>query len=157
VAGNDYVGGLVAYGRDATISNSYAKGAVQANSKAGGLVAVVEDGGISNSFAVATVMAASSAGGLLAENTGTTISGCFWDSDRSGQDSSAGGTPKTTAEMKTRSTFTDAGWDLVEVWDIGENQTYPFLRVYAAGDINHDGVVDFRDLAYLGERWLEGR
>jgi hypothetical protein len=56
--------------------------------------------------------------------------------------------------MKTQGAFTSAGWDFIEVWDIGENQTYPFLRTYAPGDIDHDGVVDFRDIAYLAESWL---
>ncbi|MHC4619949.1 MAG: hypothetical protein ACYTEQ_19555 [Planctomycetota bacterium] len=58
--------------------------------------------------------------------------------------------------MQTESTFTDAGWDFVEVWDIGENQTYPFLRVYPAGDIDHDEKVDWFDVAILAGHWLEG-
>ena len=62
---------------------------------------------------------------------------------------------KPTAEMRTESTFTDAGWDFVEVWNIGENQTYPFLRTHPAGDINHDDKVNFTDLAILAAHWLE--
>ena len=52
----------------------------------------------------------------------------FWDVEFSGQDSSAGNAVgKTTAEMKTASTFTDAGWDFTNVWEIvGDN--YPTLR-----------------------------
>jgi len=57
--------------------------------------------------------------------------------------------------MKTESTFTDANWDFIEIWDIGENQTYPFLRVYPAGDINHDDIVNFHDLAILADHWLQ--
>ena len=30
--------------------------------------------------------------------------------------------------MQTQSTFTDCGWDFVEIWGIVENHTYPFLR-----------------------------
>ena len=80
----------------------------------------------------------------------------FWDKDTSGQMTSAGGEGKTTAEMQTESTFTDAGWDFIEIWDIGENQTYPFLRTHLAGDINHDDIVNFYDLAIIAGHWLQG-
>jgi len=95
-------------------------------------------------------------GGLVGLHEAGEVADSFWDTETSDQSSSAAGTPRTTAEMKTQSTFTSAGWDFIEVWDIGENQTYPFLRMYVAGDINHDGVVDFRDIAYLAESWLRG-
>jgi hypothetical protein len=68
---------------------------------------------------------------------------------------SDGGTGKTTAEMQTTSTFLEAGWDFVNVWGIGENQTYPYLRKYSAADINRDETVNFPDLAILAESWLE--
>jgi hypothetical protein len=95
-------------------------------------------------------------------DSGASYTSCFWDSDVSPDVNGIGNTTdpnvvgKTTAEMQTESTFTDAGWDFVEVWDIGENQTYPYLRVYSAGDLNHDGVVDLRDFAILALHWLEG-
>jgi hypothetical protein len=57
--------------------------------------------------------------------------------------------------MKTKSTFTNAGWDFVEVWGIGEGQTYPFLRTEPAGDSNYDKKVDLIDLAILSSHWLE--
>ena len=50
----------------------------------------------------------------------------------------------------------EAGWAVVEVWGVGENQTYPYLRKYSAGDLNHDGLVDWRDLAIFAGHWLEG-
>lgn len=53
-------------------------------------------------------------GGFCGEND-STISNCFWDTQTSGQSSSDGGTGKTTAQMKTKSTFTDAGWDFVDL------------------------------------------
>jgi hypothetical protein len=59
--------------------------------------------------------------------------------------------------MKTMNTFIDAGWDFVEIWGIGENQTYPFLRFAPAGDLDHDKKVDLLDLAILASHWLEER
>jgi hypothetical protein len=57
--------------------------------------------------------------------------------------------------MKMEDTFT--GWDFVEIWDIGENQTYPFLRIYRAGDLNHDEIVNMYDFAVIAEQWLEAK
>jgi hypothetical protein len=85
---------------------------------------------------------------------GGTVAACFWDIQTSGRATSAGGTGKTTAEMKTPSTFLEAGWDFVNIWGIGENQTYPYLRKYSAADINQDASVNFLDLAVLAENWL---
>jgi hypothetical protein len=56
--------------------------------------------------------------------------------------------------MQTAGTFLEAGWDFVNVWGIGENQTYPYLRRYSAADINQDASVNFLDLALLAENWL---
>jgi hypothetical protein len=59
------------------------------------------------------------------------INNSFWDKETSGYTS--GGissvTGKTTAEMKTQSTFTGAGWDFSGIWDMdGENNSgYPYL------------------------------
>jgi hypothetical protein len=57
--------------------------------------------------------------------------------------------------MQIRSTFTDAGWDFINVWNIGENQTYPYLRVYLPSDINKDGIVNFVDVAITTNKWME--
>jgi hypothetical protein len=46
------------------------------------------------------------------------------------------------------------GWDFINIWGIGENQTYPYLRKYSAADINEDESVDFGDLAILADNWL---
>jgi len=80
----------------------------------------------------------------------------FWDINASGQTQSGGGTGLTTDQMMTLSTFTSAGWDFVDTWGIGENQTYPFLRTYSGADLNYDGLVDFMDFALFADRWLAG-
>jgi len=160
VSGGFCVGGLVGgrgnHCRDGTISNCYSTGSVSGTDYVGGLLGSYY-GAVSNSYSSGSVSGTGSyVGGLVGRDYGGTMSSSFWDLNTSGWPTSSGGTPKTTAEMKTQSTFTSAGWGFIEVWDIGENQTYPFLRTYAAGDINHDGVVDFRDIAYLAESWLSG-
>jgi len=157
-SGDGYVGGIVGSNRrGGAISNCYSSGtAAGTGDYLGGLVGDNYSGAVSDCYSTGSVDGTGSyLGGLVGRNLGT-IDSSFWDVNTAGWTTSAGGTPKTTAEMKTQSTFTDAAWDFIEVWDIGENQTYPFLRRYAAGDINHDGVVDFRDVTHLAGDWLSG-
>jgi hypothetical protein len=106
-------------------------------------------------YATGSVSGVDQVGGLVGENPYGSVVSSFWDTQTSGQTTSAGGTGKTTAEMKTLSTFTSAGWDFVEIWGIEENQTYPFLRKYLTGDLNYDGGVDFVDFAIFAQHWLE--
>ena len=74
----------------------------------------------------------------------------FWDIETSGQTTSAGGTGKTTAEMQTESTFTDAGWDFVSIWWIFEGAGYPKLwwEAYGGGS----GTVEDPYLIYTAEQ-----
>ena len=155
VSGNYLTGGLVGLNDGGAIENSYATCAVNGSATTGGLA-----GGntykVSYCYATGKVSGNTGTGGLMGDNMGI-VTASFWDTQTSGQTISGGGTGKTTAEMKTMSTFTDAGWDFVEIWSIGENQTYPFLRNEPAGDLNHDKKVDLLDLAIFASHWLEGK
>jgi hypothetical protein len=165
-----YVGGLVGamiafkpMGID-VISNCYSAGSVSGPANfIGGLV-----GGnahtVEYSYSSGRVAPDANAGGLVGySHESVPYVECFWDSDVNPDMNGIGNANepsvvgKPTAEMQTESTFTDAGWDFVEVWRIGENQTYPFLRVYPAGDLNHDRIVNFIDVAILAAHWLEKR
>ena len=57
--------------------------------------------------------------------------------------------------MKIQSTFIDQGWDMINIWGIGGNQTYPYLKTEPAGKLNHISPVDFLDLAIFAENWLK--
>ena len=63
-----------------------------------------------------------------------TITGAYWDTETTGQHSSAGGEGKTTAQLMDPATF--AGWDIATtggstaVWRIYEGQTRPLLRSF---------------------------
>ncbi|MGA1979544.1 MAG: GLUG motif-containing protein [Sedimentisphaerales bacterium] len=150
---SDYVGGLVGYNSN-NITNCYSTGAVSGTSYVGGLVGYNE-GSISNCYATGAVSDTSNVGGLVGWNDGSTV-GSFWDVNTSGQTTSAGGTGKTTAEMKTKSTFTDAGWDFMTIWAICEGTNYPRLtwQIPAADWVCPDGV-NMEDLSYFVQRWLE--
>jgi len=135
----DYnVGGLVGQNLgNSTVSNCYSTGSVSGYSDVGGLVGNSLSATISNSYSTGSV-SGSSSGGLVGSDDGT-INNSFWDTETSGQSSSDGGTGKTTAQMKTLSTFTDAGWDFEaetsngtdDIWDMDYSQSinngYPYL------------------------------
>ena len=125
-----------------------------------------QPGYIYNSYSTGPVEGVSYVGGLVGYFYWGDIEGSFWDVQTSGEPNMCGGQTeyatgcdpncgKTTAQMQTRSTFTEAGWDFIEIWGIGENQTYPYLRFAPAGDFNYDKKVDLLDLAILASHWLE--
>jgi len=147
-------GGLVG-SNDGSITSCYSTNLVRGIWDVGGL-AGSNIGDIVASYSTATVTGEVNVGGFVGsggfsvvfpgEPTGTwsdppiwsrygTTSASFWDVERSGQPTSAGGTGLTTAEMQTASTFLDAGWDFVgetengpnDVWKIIEGRTYPLL------------------------------
>jgi hypothetical protein len=190
VTGQDYVGGLCGTNQG-TISDCYATGAVSGENYVGGLCGWNWGGAISNSFATGTINGNNwSVGGLCGENSGTirdcyakgpvtgrrgvgglvgnnsgTITACFWDVETSGQTTSSGGTGKITVEMKTLSTFTDAGWDFVgestngtiDTWRMCANGVdYPRLswEFSHGGDFDCPDGIALDDLLYLASRWL---
>ena len=140
-------------------TDCYASGAVRGGNYTGGFLGKCgyefPVGEIWNCYAVGAVDGNDYTGGFAGECNLWMVAN-FWDIETSGQANSDGGTGKTTVKMKQESTFTDVGWDFVEIWNIGENQTYPYLRVYPAGDLNHDGIVNFSDFAIFANHYLAG-
>jgi hypothetical protein len=147
------VGGLVGFNW-AMINNCYSNATVSGGVVVGGLVGY-NGKKITKCYAAGPTYGVSIVGGLVAKGAANQVVDSFWDKEATGQLTSVGGTPKTTAEMKTINTFTAAGWDFIEIWGIGENQTYPFLRFAPAGDFNYDKKIDLFDLAILASHWLE--
>jgi Divergent InlB B-repeat domain/The GLUG motif len=132
-----FAGGLAGYNYG-TVSNCYATGTVTGDSSVGGLVGQDYIGTVSNCYATGTVTGNSWAGGLVGQDYIGTVSNSFWDTETSGQATSAGGTGKTTAQMKSITTFSNAGWGVIGVaspstrnpaytWNIVGGTTYPFL------------------------------
>ena len=144
-----------------TISNCYAMGRVTADinysDDIGGLCGENYYGTISNCYATGSVSGGSYLGGLCGFNFLGTISNCFWDVQTSGMEEPGWGDGRTTAQMQTKSTFTDAGWDSLEIWLINDGATYPVLRQEIRCDLNGDGGVDFADFAIFADHWLEGK
>lgn len=137
MVGNRFVGGLVGANHGGTVSESYATGSVTGRAwYVGGLVGQ-NRGAVSNCYSGSSVSGEMWVGGLVGDSWGS-VSNSFWDIEGSGQATSAGGTGKTTTEMKSIATFAGAGWNIVTVanpstrnpayiWNIVDAQTYPFL------------------------------
>ncbi|MCX6735427.1 MAG: Ig-like domain-containing protein [Candidatus Peregrinibacteria bacterium] len=131
VSGASYVGGFVGYNKSSTnggVSSSYSSGNVVGTSGGVGGFVGNNEGTVGNSYSLGTV-SGGSAKGFCGANTGT-VSASGWDTETSGRGDSDGGVAKTTLEMKTGSTFTDAGWDFSSIWNIGTstNNGYPYFR-----------------------------
>ena len=126
------VGGLVGWNAG-TVSNSYSRASVSGHGP-GGLVGWNYGGTVQNSYSTGRVTAYYPGNGLVASNTdGGTVSNSFWDTETSGQATSGGGTGKTTAEMKSITTFKDAGWD-IRMTTLGDpTGGYPFLSWQLSG------------------------
>jgi hypothetical protein len=137
VSGKYDVGGLVG-GNAGSVVMSYSTASVRGTDySVGGLVGFnygrpVGRGSITTCYSTGPVGGNSSVGGLVGYNYGS-IATSFWDTQTSGQATSAGGTGKTTAEMQTASTFLDGGWDFLDetangtedIWWIEEGNDYP--------------------------------
>ena len=116
--GNYYIGGLVGYAKG-TISESYASGVVM---------------GIENEPVYTGCIVGYVKSSLSVTKTYYDKIKCNLGIDGGENVVSVTGDPaKTTEEMKTQSTFVD--WDFTNTWRIEDN-TYPFLQIYANSLIN---------------------
>ncbi len=136
-----YVGGLVGVSVEGSISNCYSTGdnihgsAIEVYGDVspgycGGFVGIGFDDTITNCYSTGTPNGGENVfvGGFAGEYAGV-ITGCYYDSDTSGQSDTGKGEPRTSAQMKTQETF--AGWDFESVWSIATtiNDGYPHLGV----------------------------
>ena len=162
VTGYNWLGGLCGYNRGA-INNCYAIGSVTGDNYLGGLCGRNYDT-ITNCYATGAVISEAGSyyvGGFCGANYDT-ITHCLWDVETGGPDNGIG-TPKTTEEMQTQSTFADAGWDFVgedvngtdDFWRMCvDGIDYPKLSwQFLAGDFVCRDGVNLIDFAVLADTW----
>lgn len=130
IVGNEKTGGLIGYIFMTTCADSYSLTDVSGSIRVGGLAGRGFTATFINCYCSGSVSVTSTSevGGFLGRNAGSgTATNCFWDTETSGQTTSALGTGKTTAEMKTQSTY--IGWDFANTWGIHAdfNDGYPYL------------------------------
>jgi hypothetical protein len=171
VSGDSETGGLVgqnsgANGFVATISNSYAAGDVTGIYNTGGLTGVtagfIDPADITNCYSVGGVSGSSNVGGLVGSNFAGSVVHSFWDIENGGPDNGIG-TPLTTEQLQTMSTFTDAGWDFLgettngtdDIWRLCVDGTdYPKLSwQFLLGDFLCPDGVNFFDFSFFADHW----
>ena len=151
VFGFRFVGGIVGVNSGSEISDSYSIGTITAeDSYIGGITGNSgydnNDTGRVHNFtsSVITILSNSSLVGPVVGGQTSTYEGAdnFWNSDSTNL-TSAGGSidfPKTTQQLKTKSTFTDEGWDFTDTWIISGNLNNGFPALKGNNEI---GLVDF--------------
>ena len=178
VSGDDCVAGLVGTNVIySTVTNCYSSGNVTGTTDyIGGLIGRNQGGTETNycySSCVVEGPEGTDAVGALVGRMGTGTSekytACFWDSQINGTLPGIGNATdpnvigESTANMKTQSTFTNAGWDFVaetangteDIWDICEHTNYPKLAWQSMwGDLLCPDGVDLGDYSFFAERWL---
>jgi len=150
-SGGFSVGGLVGSLMDASVSDSFATGSVSGDFHLGGLIGNAR-GSIANAFATGAVTGSASRGGLVGSllfGGPVVVTDSFWDEGTTGLTTSAGGTRKSTTQLRSFATFSaletaglDTAWPIVEGWALygpdasparkwgicsGVNGGYPFL------------------------------
>ncbi|RLM53518.1 PGF-pre-PGF domain-containing protein [Halobellus sp. Atlit-31R] len=139
VDGSNFVGGLVGnsitIASEASVTKSYATGTVNGSDSVGGLVGANQNGAtISESYAVGAVNG-SIVGGLVGSNAAT-VSNSYWNTETTNRESSAGGTPLTTAEMTGSDALDSGNMDaFTDAWNTNANSDdtlfYPTLTANA--------------------------
>jgi len=160
VSGNSNIGGLVGKTNKETseIKNCYSTGSVEGGINSvnvGGLVGQVEQGNTYKCYSAGSVSGSQYVGGLVGRvRVLGRVTRSFWDTQSSGQLTSAGGTGKTTVQMQEMSTFLSTGWDFWNTWTICEEMNYPVLwwQIPTADILCPDGV-NFIDFASFAAHW----
>ena len=157
VSGESEVGGLVGESVG-TITVSYATGEVSGESEVGGLVGE-SDSTILISYSTGRVTGNNNVGGLVgAVGDNATVVASYWDTQTSGQATSAAGEGKATAELQSPTGYTGvyAAWRIDidnadqdfdqstgvdDVWDFGTFSQYPAVKA----DFDGDGVATWQE------------
>lgn len=122
-------GGLAGGVSDSAVTDSYARGNVNVADNNGGLIGYASGSILTNNFSTGVVSNSGSSNGF-SDGDGSDDFNNFFDQDTSTLSTSVYGQAKQSFELTIESTFTDAGWDFVNTWDIDgtANAGYPFLQ-----------------------------
>jgi hypothetical protein len=141
----EYSGAFIGWNQSSIISNSYCLGDITrtsgTNAYLGAFCGYNYSSTIAYCYSTGDVIYDGAAnptdkGFVAGSVVSPTYTNNFWDSDASNQTTATGATARTTAQMKTKSTFTGASWDFVgesangsnDYWDMNTdiNSGYPY-------------------------------
>ena len=137
VGQGDSIGGLVGYLGEGVpiVSNSYSHAAVTGADYVGGLVGKNYTGAVHRAYSTGLVTGTGGNVGGLLGSSGDRTADCYWDTETSGRDSSAGGegvSGRTTAQMQQEATYEHSNF--VILWSIDEGKDYPVFQDLSAYD-----------------------
>jgi hypothetical protein len=127
VTGRFMLGGIVGINYSTgLVSNSYSHMDIHLEANAAGGLVGWNKGQVSYCYSTGKIFEGlTNKGGLVGYDDDGVVQHSFYDKDTSGRSDTGKGIPKTTAEMKTSSTY--AGWNFTSVWNIAAS-SYPWLR-----------------------------
>ena len=134
VSGGMATGGLLGsiFGQETVVENTYALGEVVGDAQVGGLIgeSYGSNTTISYSYSAGPVSGNTDVGGLVGLQFNATVFASFYDSQITGQSDIGNGEPRSTQQMRSGSTFLNAGWDFTNIWGINPtiNSGYPYLQ-----------------------------
>jgi hypothetical protein len=139
ITGNNRVGGLVGIS-GGIVERSYTTGNVFGDDEVGGLVGR-NGGNVTDSYATGNVSGDDEVGGFVGRNfIDGTVSESYWDTETTGQSTSAGGTGLTTSEMTGDAAARNMqGFDFMTTWETVSGE-YPTLNRQSDG--GEDGSSD---------------
>lgn len=156
VVGREGVGGLIGSATKGTsiVDYCYAVGPVDGDTGVGGLVGHV-GGVVGWCYAAGKVTGEQLVGGLVGQRYALAdVHSSVWDIETSGQTTSAGGTGKSTSEMKTIDTYLSVNFDFGGMWTICEGNAYPILLwQIPPGDLRCPDGVNFTDFVWFAAAW----
>ena len=170
VGGTAAAGGLVGM-NIGSVTNCYSNGNVNGTSArypaVGGFVGSNANGGsVRECYSTGDVSGTGDyVGGFAGWQWNGDILDCFWDRDTQthGVTEGLGGgwgplvPGRSTVSMQTKNTFTSAGWDFDEVWNLDcEGMNYPRLVWQVpVGDLACPNGVDYSDYSFFANRWMD--
>jgi hypothetical protein len=102
------VGGFVGL-NSGSIKNSFSMSFIKGDTWVGGLVGRNEGGKVENTYFVGKISGKINYGGLIGVNNDGEVISSYWDKEKSGLNTSAGGTGKTTIQMAKKPLYVN--WD----------------------------------------------
>ncbi|MEE9432317.1 MAG: GLUG motif-containing protein [Melioribacteraceae bacterium] len=123
VTGEFNVGGFIGNNSDAIVENCFSTGNTSGSASIGGLIGyssfdINEGVFVENCYSIGHVSGIDKVGGLIGQKLYSDVVNCFWDTETSRTSLSASGTGKTTSQMQTETTFTKAGWNFKNIWQM---------------------------------------
>jgi hypothetical protein len=130
VTGTNQVGGLVGNNFRGNIADAYSWASVTGTTDVGGLIGLHESAArLDRGYASGAVTGSSNVGGLIGRISSSAVTHGYWDTEASGQETSAGGTGLSSVQMQQQASY--PAFDFLRIWEIEESAGPPVFRDFS--------------------------